>query len=141
MKNLFIILFGFSIILAGCSTQEKLAQYEGNEIVFGNGGGFTGQEISYKITPDGKIEMTDKLKNETTELKNLSAGKTLKVFEQITELNLAGLDFNNPGNMYYFIKESYKTGKEEVVWGDGEKNPPQAVLDYYQLLTSFVNKK
>jgi hypothetical protein len=125
----------------GCSTQEKLAQYQGVEITFGSGGGFTGQEVSYTLTYTGKLVKTDKLKNETVELKKLNSGNALNIFEQITELNIAGLDFNHPGNKYYFIRETKKTGEEKVVWGDGQKNPPQAVLDYYKLLMSYVNKK
>ena len=140
MKHLFILLFVFSIAVMACSTQEKLAQYQGVEITFGSGGGFTGQEVSYKLTSDGKLVKTDKLKKETIELKKLNGGKTLKIFEQITELNIAGLDFNHPGNKYYFIKETQKTGEEKVVWGDGQEDPPQAVLDFYKILMSYVNK-
>ena len=139
MKHLFIILLVSSIVFLGCSSQEKLAKYNDVEISFGNGGGFTGQEITYSLTSDGVLMMTDKLKNETTEITKLKANKTLNLFDQLTEINIAGLDFNQPGNMYYFIKETNKSGTQKVVWGDGENTPPQAVKDYYQLLNSYVN--
>lgn len=139
MKHFYVILFALSIVFLGCSSQEKLAKYNDVDISFGNGGGYTGQEITYSLTSDGVLKMTDKLKNETVDITTLKANKTLKLFDQLNQLNIAGLDFNQPGNMYYFIKETNKSGTQKVVWGDGENKPPQAVIDYYQLLNSYVN--
>jgi hypothetical protein len=140
MKYFTIILLVFSFVIAGCSSHEKLANYKDVEISFGNGGGYTGQEIVYTIHSDGKVFMTDNLKKETTELPKLKSKKTLELFEQLTDLNIGKIDFNHPGNMYSFIQETKEGKSHKVVWGDGREKPSEAVLDFYQVLNSSVNK-
>lgn len=138
MRQFSIVLLVLPFLFMSCSSQEKLAKYKDVEISFGNGGGYTGQEIVYTINSIGEVFMTDKLKNETTELPKIKSKKTLELFEQLTELNLADLKFNKPGNMYSFIQETKDGKAQKIVWGDGQEAPPQAILDYYQLLNSYV---
>lgn len=139
MKHLSIIFLVLSFVIVSCSSQEKLANYKDVEISFGSGGGYTGQEIVYTINSDGEVFMSDNLKNETTELPKLKTKKTLELFEQLTEINIGSLDFNHPGNMYSFIQETKEGKSKKIVWGDGQETPPKTVLEYYQLLNSYIN--
>lgn len=138
MKHFTPILLVLTFVFVGCSSQEKLAKYKDVEIIFGNGGGYTGQEITYSLSSDGTLKMTDRLKNETVEITKLKANKTLELFEKLSELNIAGLEFNKPGNMYSFIQETKDGKSQKIVWGDGQEMPPKAILDYYQLLNSYI---
>ena len=52
MKTLSII---FLLFLSSCVTNKKIIETSISEIVFGNGGGFTGEIISYKLTIQGEI--------------------------------------------------------------------------------------
>jgi len=138
MKHFTPILLVLTFVFVGCSSQEKLTKYKDVEISFGNGGGYTGQEITYSLSSDGTLKMTDRLKNETVEITKLKANKTLELFEKLSELNIAGLEFNKPGNMYSFIQETKDGKSQKIVWGDGQEIPPKAILDYYQLLNSYI---
>jgi len=64
MKRLTPTILVLAIILFGCSSQNKLSQYDEVLITFGKGGGFTGQQIVYTISNDGKLTMSEKLKDE-----------------------------------------------------------------------------
>lgn len=70
------------MICSGCSTQEKLSEYEGITIIFGNGGGFTGIEETYFLSNDGELSQRTGVEKEIHLIQKLSPSKTLKLFEQ-----------------------------------------------------------
>jgi len=140
MKHLTPLFLVLLIAFSGCSSQKKLAEYSGMKITFGKGGGFTGQQVTYTLSSDGEVTMTDKLKSETSIVATLKAKKTLQLFEEFDGLNIENIDFNKPGNIYYFIGETTKNNDKKVVWGSENENPPQAIQDYYKLLNTIVNK-
>lgn len=139
MKRLIPLILVLLLIFFGCSSQKKLAMYDDVLITFGKGGGFTGQQVVYTISNDGKVTINDKLTDKTNVVSTLKAKETLQLFEEFNELNIGNIDFDKPGNMYYFIGETNSKNEKKVVWSDTE-NPPQAILDYYQYLNTIVNK-
>lgn len=140
MKNLFYLIIVIAIAY-GCSSQNGLSQYENTEIIFGSGGGFSGQTIEYHINAEREITSTNSLTKETTSLGKLSKSKTRQLFEELSGLNLALKEFNQPGNMYYYVKESKGNKEAQVLWGEQSDKVPEGVKEYYEILMSIVKEK
>jgi hypothetical protein len=105
-------------------------------IVFGNGGGFTGQVVEYVLDGNGTFLKNDKLKSEITVLPTLKPSQTKKLFKQLQTMQFDTINFNHPGNMYYFLRYSQSDKTHEVVWGDPNYTLPGEVQQFYQLLIS-----
>ena len=141
MKQLYYILIILAYIIIGCSAQDGLTKYENTEIVFVSGGGFSGQEIEYRINTDRQIISSNSLTKETSDIGKLSKKKVLNLYEQMDNLKLPLMNFNHPGNMYYYIKESKGSKEAKVVWSDGREDLPGGVQEFYDQLMSIVNDK
>ena len=59
MKNIFYSFFSMFLIFGACSSQEELTKYSDTQIIFGSGGGFSGQEKQYTLSSDGMINLYD----------------------------------------------------------------------------------
>lgn len=109
-----------------------------DHIVFGSGGGFTGAVTAYYILPDGQLFKVDGLQKDTTVLEPLKRKHTKKIFKVIQGLNLGKLAINEPGNLYYFIRQSTTDSLQEATWGAAGYTPPAEVIDFYQELMNIV---
>ena len=141
MKYFSFFLTVLVFILAGCSSQNGLTKYENTEIVFGSGGGYTGLVIEYNINTDRELTRTNSLTKETIELGKISKGKTKKLYEALSDLKLPLKEFDQPGNMYYYVKQVKGNKVVRVLWGDQTTDIPGGVKDYYDELMLIVQKK
>lgn len=139
MKNILLSFFILIMITSSCASQKILTQYTGTTIVFGDGGGFTGQINEYTLSTDGKITVVKSLEGDTVILSTISKKAAGEIFTKLSVSGLDTLDFKRPGNKYYFIREMSEGIKHEVVWGDPEYAVPQQVENLYTLLLSKIN--
>ncbi len=139
MKNLFFVCILVVVITASCTSQKVLTQYAGTEIVFGNGGGFTGQVNEYTLSTDGSITLVKSLEGDTVVINTVSKKTAGKIFTLFSESGLDTLDFKYPGNRYYFIKERKDGIKHEVIWGDPNHPVPSQIENLYTLLITNIN--
>ena len=134
-------LFGFAFLIlfqAACSSQSKSLQtLPKDQIIFGRGGGMSGEVQSHILMDNGQLYATSSLFADTTHLADLAPESTKKLFEQLDSLHLAQLNFQHPGNRYYFIKHQ----QQKVVWGARDTLPPPIVQRLYDSLQSFVPKQ
>jgi hydroxymethylpyrimidine pyrophosphatase-like HAD family hydrolase len=108
------------------------------QLIFGSGGGFSGQVIEYTLLENGRLMRTNSLTKESTSLKALSKQEAQTYFKQAAKLNLEALEFKHPGNMYYFIRLNDGEKQQEVVWGDNSHPAPAQVQGLYQKLEKAV---
>lgn len=127
-----------SLFLIGCSSQSVLHEYQGTDIVFGSGGGFTGRVSEYKLSSDGALELNESIVENKVDLQKLKKSSVKKIYSQLKEINFTSIDFNHPGNVYYFIKQSDGQSEHEVVWGDTDNEVPTEVRELYDLLVSSM---
>ncbi|MBU3659503.1 MAG: hypothetical protein FGM14_06525 [Flavobacteriales bacterium] len=125
MKKSYILLL--IVTLYSCTTSKDIVKTEIIEIVFGSGGGFTGEINSYKLTANGKIY------NKESELKKIKLKKTLTLFNQADKIK--NLNFNEPGNMYSFIEIITKDNTNKIVWSLGSSNVDKKVIELHKNLT------
>ncbi|NOX86186.1 MAG: hypothetical protein GXO86_09520 [Chlorobi bacterium] len=139
MKNLFFVFVLFVVITSSCASQKVLNQYAGTQIVFGNGGGFTGQVNEYTLSTDGTITLVKSLEGDTVVISTVSRKTAGKIFSLLSDSGLDTLDFKHPGNRYYFIKERENGIKNEVIWGNPDYTVPAQIENLYTLLITNIN--
>lgn len=125
-------------LFSSCSSSNKVADDKNSQqLIFGNGGGFTGIYTSYELNEDGRIYklLPDSSKSKVNRIRKK---QTRDMFEQADKLKMALPAFNHPGNMTSFIK--YQTGGvfTEYKWGDPAVSVPAEIQDLYNQLNTIV---
>lgn len=110
------------------------------QLRFGNGGGFTGKETVFVLLENGQI-FSKSLDGALTEVAKVKSKKAKEQFDTATKLGLNMLNFQHPGNMYYFLEVPAADGKtNRVTWGDNNAPIPTEIKDFYQQLMGLVKK-
>ena len=63
---------------------------------------------------------------------------TADIYKKLADLKLDTLNFNHPGDRYYFIKAVKNDTKHEVIWGDPSYTVPAEVDEFYKFLMSTI---
>ncbi len=130
-----------AVLYSSCSPKKYLPnQYKKKQLIFGSGGGFTGAVTTYVLQENGEIYkfLTDTTYEAVT---ILPKDTTKNYFSTLDTLHLDSLDFNHPGNMYFFIEKKDGFKDEEsarVTWGDGKHNPPTGIKELHTSLTQVI---
>ena len=120
------------VMLNSCMTSKIVGKTGIEEISFGNGGGFTGEVKTYKLTADCKL-----LEKEA-KLNKVESKKTLELFNQAKELK--DLNFNQPENLYSFIEIKTKEKTNRIVWAFGSTTVDKKVIELYNNLILTTKK-
>jgi hypothetical protein len=136
MRKFIIFLSVIVIVLSSCHSTKKLDSTTEKAILFGNGGGFTGQEIEYVLDENGTFMKHDRLKSEVTILPSLKKSEIKKLFHELEAMQFDTINFKHPGNTYYFIKVNENEISHEVVWGEHNNLPSATIIQFYDLLIS-----
>ena len=135
----FIILLAF-ILLNSCKTSDKIPDdYQKRMVHFGGGGGFTGQSNEFCLLENGSLFNINKAKKEHTYKMKLKKKQSQEIFKKIDQLALLNLDYNEPGNMYKFIKIE-EDGQEptKLVWGNPSMPVDPSLDSLYAELISLT---
>lgn len=138
--SVWINLLVFVIQMSCSSAQVDLHEYAGPQLIFGSGGGVSGGTVSYVLLENGQLFKLNSLLKDTVALQKLSKKEAKDLFRKFEELHIQQIDFNHPGNLYYFIENKQGSEKHRVVWGDQEYPPPIHVKNFYQILQGIVPK-
>ncbi|APQ17692.1 hypothetical protein [Maribacter hydrothermalis] len=126
------------IALISCKSQQfTLDNLPDKQLVFGKGGGVTGAVDTYVLLENGQLFHTNSLTKIEEELKKVSDDYTEEFFGKLEGLQLNNVDFNHPGNVYYFIEDVNADERAKVVWGSFEHgvNPV-----YKELYDNLINQ-
>ena len=109
-------------------------------IRFGSGGGFTGAVTTYALTNDGVFTRRASAPRDTAEsvvrLPSPSAEEVIQSFRKFDALPPDSLQFEQPGNIYYFLNGRTLAGRPvQLTWGyPGATISPAARALYYELM-------
>jgi hypothetical protein len=147
MKYLTLYLFLLSALLLiytiGCRVQRDTPEtYTGRQLIFGNGGGFTGATAAYILLDNGQlfsVHPGTRTHTETyTALKKVPRTITRQLFAKADDLQLDKAEFSYPGNIYYFIGLKTNNATHRITWGHpGHQAPTEAENLYHQLQASL----
>jgi hypothetical protein len=129
-------------VLVSCKSKKAvLDPASAPAIVWGNGGGFTGKEVSFKLLENGQIFKSEGAQSGISlEMKPIKAKVAKAMFSAAKELDLATVALNSPGNMYYFVEFQVDGKPNRITWGDKQAELPQKLKDFYVLLNQLALK-
>lgn len=129
------------IYVLGCRPQFYTpATYKGKQLIFGNGGGFSGAETQYILLENGQLFTNNSLAEKPQFLKILPKNISRQLFEKALQVQLMNTAFNHPGNIYHFIGIKDKNHFQQVTWGDKNYKVPTAIEELFQLLMVSSNE-
>ena len=124
-------------LLGACSSSGKSTADSEKRLIFGSGGGFTGQYIMHQLNSDGRvfIVLADSSKQQ---LKKLRKKQTREIFAQADKIHNTQPAFSQPYNMTWFI--IYYSGNDvtEYKWGDPDMPVAAGIKDFYTQLNAIV---
>ena len=108
MNKIISIAVGITLLLfsqAGCkSTKTTIPNNTAIKcFIVGEGGGFAGSYIQYKICSNGVLSMYNFDSKEYHEIGTADPKKLDDIFTQLNELKLDELEISSPGNMSQYI--------------------------------------
>ncbi|WP_405410936.1 hypothetical protein [Maribacter sp. Asnod1-A12] len=109
------------MLLFSCKSQQfTVDNLPEKRLVFGKGGGMTGVIDTYILLENGQLFHTNSITKKSEELNSISESKTEELFDHLDMLQLVNVDFNHPGNVYYFIEDVNEEFTTKIVWGSFE---------------------
>lgn len=135
----FVILL-VCIFLVSCKTSDKIPKdYDKRMLYFGGGGGFTGQSYEFCLLENGSLFNINESNEEHTYKMKLKKKQSQEIFKKVDQLTLLNLDYNEPGNMYKFIKvEKATTDPIKLVWGNPTMTVDPSLNSLYAELISLT---
>ncbi|PTM11307.1 MAG: hypothetical protein DA408_13815 [Bacteroidetes bacterium] len=112
--------------------------FPADQLAFGSGGGFAGTLTTYHLLPNGQLFRSDGIQGDTVSIPPAKKRITKELYTHFDDLELTDIDFDFPGNRYYFISRSTADGSQKITWGDPEQPVPEAVQNLYNELKALV---
>ena len=103
--------------------------------IIGEGGGFTGKYVLYRLSSDGKTELYDEKNDTYTEVGNVK--KANEIFKELSALNLLDYEYYKPGNLNYRITISGEGRTNTITWSDN-RSPDEKVLFFYKKVMNEI---
>lgn len=152
MRAIYLFAFGL-FLLQSCSaskttSEEGVSNEETSEkpietkteltsFIIGEGGGFTGKYILYRLSSNGKTELYKEESDTYQEIGNVEKTKAKQIFEELIELNLLDYEYYMPGNMNYRITVSGEDRTNTITWSDS-RSPDDEVLFFYKKVMNEI---
>ena len=133
-----LCLLATCLLFACKSTQYTPQNYDKAILVFGSGGGFTGGVKEYTILENGQIFTNTKEKGVLNELSRLPKKQVKQIFENYDVLDIASMNYDAPGNEYFYIEYTESGEKHKILWGDRGTKVPESLNVYFKNLKRFV---
>lgn len=109
------------LILSCNSTKYTAENLPDTQLIFGQGGGFTGAVTSYCLLENGQLfKKSDKKTFESW--KKVKKKKAKEIFKNCYANRLDTIEHSIPGNMYFFIQYRKDSIDNKILWNDN--TPP-----------------
>ncbi|GAB2528736.1 FAD-binding oxidoreductase [Spirosoma aerophilum] len=121
------------------ATAGTPASYTGRQIAVGGGGGVTGYSIAYYLLENGKLFGKRSRDTTFTFIGQQTAANTKRVFSAAEEkCRIKTTKFDNPGNIFKFVR--WRKAKQEyiVTWGAAGKTVPANYPKFYDSFMAMI---
>jgi len=138
-----ILVLATCISLYCCTPSKEFPEhYKGEQIQFGQGGGFSGMITHYSLLDDGRLFQKVARDTNFTFTENWDKPFVKQMFKNFHELGLDKLNHYHPGNLYYFIEyHSPDKPTHRISWGQTGYTPDENVIAFYNLLYRSTKAK
>ena len=143
MKNLLslVVLLFLSLSLWQCNrTTYTAATFpETDFLSFGSGGGYAGSLTTHYLLPNGQLFLSEGIVGEKMAMGKIAARKAKKLIEEYQD-SLYIVQYDEPGNLYYFLEWTGAENKHKIQWAKGQEAAPVAAADFYKKLMRQLPK-
>ena len=142
MRKVLVVLV-ISGFFASCKTpQYTLENLPPPKLVFGKGGGFSGLSDEYTLLKSGQLFLKSSMTDSLEVLPKIKKQQVKALFASAEDLRMDTLQFNHPGNIYYFVNYVQdSTRKAEITWGDMNHQIPALIKEFHAQLYAAVKEK
>jgi hypothetical protein len=128
------------VLVVGCHSQKYTpADLNVRQLIFGNGGGFTGKIMQYILLESGQLFVNNLITQETIETRKISRQSAKQLFKRARNIEWSKHNFDHPGNIYYFVRLKEDRMIQEAIWGSTEHQVPEQIQQLYDQLLTFVS--
>jgi len=129
----------FLVVLFSCKSQTyQLDNLPEKQLVFGSGGGISGEVKTYILLENGQVFYNNSLTDTNEEIKSLSKKEATLCFKKMDSLKLEEMNFDHPGNMYYFVEEVKGEERHRVTWGSNDHEVSESCRKFYKELRTSI---
>ncbi len=107
------------------------------QLYFGSGGGFTGLVTEYLLLANGQL-FKHPSPDVFEELDKVKKKKAEEIYARYYEVGFDNLIFNQPGNIYYFIRMVDGEAENYISWSDRRPLPEEEMMAFYKELMETV---
>lgn len=134
-----LILSLFLVTLFSCKSQQYTSNdLPDNQLVFGRGGGISGEINTYTLLENGQFFYNNSFTKENAEIKSLTKKEATSYFQKMAVLQLSEMNFNHPGNLYYFLEEVNGGERHRVTWGSNDHTISEKCKAFYKELRTLI---
>ncbi len=112
---------------------------ETDYLSFGSGGGYAGALTTHYLLPNGQLFTTEGIVGEKVPAGKISARKAKRLIQEYQD-SLSSVQYDVPGNAYYFLEWTGAVEKHKIQWAKGQDNAPAAAADFYKQLLAQLPK-
>lgn len=138
MKPILLLSLFFVIIYSCKSQQYTIDDLPETQLIFGSGGGISGEVTTYTLLENGQLFYNNSLTKENTEIKSLTKKEATSCFQKMEGLQLSQMNFDHPGNLYYFLEEVNGDEKNRVTWGSTDHDISEECKTFYKELRTTI---
>jgi hypothetical protein len=136
LKTSLVILLLTGITLFSCKSPKEFPEkYKGEQIHFGQGGGFTGAVTYFALFDDGRLFQRAAVDSTFGYVDTWNQSFTSQMIASWQTLQLDSISYYQPGDIYYFMQ--HKINDEpfhRITWGRNGFVTDPKVVKYYNLL-------
>ena len=141
-----IIATVITLVTTGCKTTDQVIaspeEYTGDKLVFGSGGGFTGQYETYTLLDNGVLFVGNGAAGSgLVRAMPLDKTTTTQMFTNFSSLGLDKMIVRDPGNLSYFVERQVGDTKHRLTWGGNQQKVPEVVEKYYLNLYKLARRQ
>lgn len=129
------------VFCLGCKTQQVFPdKFDGFQIRFGQGGGFTGLKTEYAILDNGHYFKQSAGKDTFEYVNRFGQQFVDQMIKNVDFLKLDKLEMNHPGDFYFFIELKEGLDSKRLVWGKSDIETAESLKAFYRILYTSVKK-
>ena len=130
-----------SVISTGCGSVSALpGDYADTALIFGKGGGFTGQQTEYLMLKNGQVFAKDQSSGTYIRKGGVSRQTAQQAFHNFRLLGFDQYVLNTPGNTYSYIIFQDPEEKCQLTWGDPGNPVPPDLQKYHRTLFEITQR-
>jgi len=135
----------FSVILFllfSCKIKEDFTPYNfnGEIIVFGGGGGFSGKVYQYTLMENGQFFKGTHQEGKVHEFDRVNERQVEQLFNSYHQLGFGDLELNESGNLYKFLKFYMGDKEHKIMWPDANIDEHTTLKVYHDNLMALARK-